>query len=533
LEAEPTGPHLATLLEFFDPATLRDASLVDFLAAGERLKAWVDARQVAATLELSGRCARLRGVGSGGPEAGEMPVEAMAAAEIAPALRLCTRSAEERVRLAGALVRLAGTRGLLAAGELTLVKARVIVEAVAPLGDAEAAAVEARVLPRAPGQTVGQLQAALRRAVLAVDTAAAEARRVQARRRRGVWRRAIEDGMGLLTYVGALEDVEAAYQWISALARQAQHTDRAAARDGCGATARGEDSAHTGPAGPADYRRDAYEDLGDPHAGSGDDLGEDLADPGDPGDPGDPVVRTLEQCRADVLAELGRLGLAGRLPFAAPGGCGCGRLPTEQGRRPQIRVVVAASTLLGEDDEPGELIGVGPLSAAAARAVAAEGTWQRLLVEPGSGRLLELAVDTHDPPQQMRDFVVTRDATCRSPGCRAPASRCDLDYTKEYPCGPTCVGNLCALCRRHHRIKTLTDTRVLGDGRGGLTWTMPSGKTYTRPADPVLDHPALLRPPGRGRVIDLDERDEPVEGRHRTARQRPAVPEELPDEPPF
>lgn len=116
LEAEPTGPHLATLLEFFDPATLRDASLVDFLAAGERLKAWVDARQVAATLELSGRCARLRGVGSGGPEAGEMPVEAMAAAEIAPALRLCTRSAEERVRLAGALVRLAGTRALLAPG---------------------------------------------------------------------------------------------------------------------------------------------------------------------------------------------------------------------------------------------------------------------------------------------------------------------------------------------------------------------------------------------------------------------------------
>jgi len=62
---------------------------------------------------------------------------------------------------------------------------------------------------------------------------------------------------------------------------------------------------------------------------------------------------------------------------------------------------------------------------------------------------------------------------------------------------------------------------------------MPSGKTYTRPADPVLDHPALLRPPGHswGHVLDPD--DELAEGRRGAPRQRPAVPVELPDEPPF
>jgi len=56
---------------------------------------------------------------------------------------------------------------------------------------------------------------------------------------------------------------------------------------------------------------------------------------------------------------------------------------------------------------------------------------------------------------------------------------------------------------------------------------MPSGKTYTRPADPVLDHPALLRAPGH--VIDLDAADELDQARRSARAESP----ELPDEPPF
>jgi hypothetical protein len=91
-----------------------------------------------------------------------------------------------------------------------------------------------------------------------------------------------------------------------------------------------------------------------------------------------------------------------------------------------------------------------------------------------------------------------------------PAARCDLDHTLEWPCGPTCPANLCALCRTHHRVKTLTDARcraITGDPMAAHRWTLPSGHTYAIRREPALDHPALVHvapwestggPPARG-----------------------------------
>ena len=126
--------------------------------------------------------------------------------------------------------------------------------------------------------------------------------------------------------------------------------------------------------------------------------------------------------------------------------------------------------------------------------------------------LVDISAATYTPPQAMRDLVLTRDKTCQAPGCRTPAQACDLDHTVEHPCGPTCPANLCALCRTHHRVKTLTDTTcraVTGDPDhpGGHRWTLPSGHTYTSRREPALDHPALVQatagrsadgPPARG-----------------------------------
>jgi hypothetical protein len=90
----------------------------------------------------------------------------------------------------------------------------------------------------------------------------------------------------------------------------------------------------------------------------------------------------------------------------------------------------------------------------------------------------------------MRDLVLARDRTCRGPGCRSPADRCDLDHTVPWPTGPTSPANLRALCRSHHRLKTHTDTtHSAHDHGGGHTWTLPSGRTYTREPEPVLDRP--------------------------------------------
>ena len=69
---------------------------------------------------------------------------------------------------------------------IDLATARAIDDATVVLSDEHAQAVQARVLPKAPGQTLAQLKAALARAVIAVDPEGAEARHRQARRDRRV-----------------------------------------------------------------------------------------------------------------------------------------------------------------------------------------------------------------------------------------------------------------------------------------------------------------------------------------------------------
>ncbi len=78
--------------------------------------------------------------------------------------------------------RLAATWAALSAGTIDLYRARLIAEATGPLDDDTARAVESAVLPKAGGQTSGQLRVALRRAVIAADPEGAEQRRQDAQR---------------------------------------------------------------------------------------------------------------------------------------------------------------------------------------------------------------------------------------------------------------------------------------------------------------------------------------------------------------
>jgi hypothetical protein len=81
------------------------------------------------------------------------------------------------------------------------------------------------------------------------------------------------------------------------------------------------------------------------------------------------------------------------------------------------------------------------------------------------------------PTAEQRRFVQVRDRTCRWPGCRRSAARCDLDHVEPYADGgATDCANLCCLCRRHHRLKTFGpgwEFRMESDGR--LRVRTPSG----------------------------------------------------------
>ncbi|KAA2252553.1 DUF222 domain-containing protein [Solihabitans fulvus] len=173
------------------------------------------------------------------------------------------------------------------------------------------------------------------------------------------------------------------------------------------------------------------------------------------------------------------------------------------GIQAQVQVTVAATTLAGVDDNPGDLVGYGAIPAALARRIAEDGTWRRLLTDPVDGSLLDYGRRTYRPPAALADHIVARDRTCRFPGCIRPAAGCDLDHTKKFPLGPTAHHNLGALCRHHHRAKHKANWRIDQPGSGHFIFTSPTGRRFERAPEPLADPP--LQPthvPITGRTPD-------------------------------
>ena len=157
--------------------------------------------------------------------------------------------------------------------------------------------------------------------------------------------------------------------------------------------------------------------------------------------------------------------------------------------RAHVQVTVGMDTLLGLNDEPAELDGHGPITAATARdlAFAAGSTWRRLITDPVTGYLLDYGRKTYRPPTALADHIRARDVTCRTPNCTRPASKCDLDHIISWPAGATSDQNLAARCDIDHRLKhegrwTHHLSTNPDHPPGTLIMTSPTGHTY-------LSHP--------------------------------------------
>ena len=84
------------------------------------------------------------------------------------------------------------------------------------------------------------------------------------------------------------------------------------------------------------------------------------------------------------------------------------------------------------------------------------------------------------PPPTLQHLIRVRQQTCAFPGCRRPASQCDLDHTVPFQRGGlTCECNLAPLCRRHHKAKQAPGWWLEQPCPGVLTWTIPSGRSYS------------------------------------------------------
>ena len=165
-----------------------------------------------------------------------------------------------------------------------------------------------------------------------------------------------------------------------------------------------------------------------------------------------------------------------------------GTVVTRHNRRPTINVTIDLPTALGLAENPGQLAGYGPIPASIAREIAADGRWKRFVTDPVTGTLLDYGRETYEPPQELQDFLIARDRTCRFPGCRQPAHLADLDHAVPWEeGGKTSADNLGALCRRHHNLKTHGGWKLINQDDGACTWISPTGQRYFVPARPVMD----------------------------------------------
>src|SRR5215213_3995671 len=299
---------------------VRGEKELELIAACERQIAFLHAMQFRA---LS-RFATLR------PGANDQLVSEFAADEIALAAGWSRAVAGMRLNEAFSLTRrLTGTLQALEQGEIDLRRAQRLTELTDPLPVEVARQVEEEVLPAAAGQHPNELARATRKAIVRLDPDGAQDRHTARKRDRRVQLLPAEDAMAeLRAYLPAPDAIR--------IYRRLGHFAHAAA-------------------------------------------------------PGDD--RTTDQLRADIFTDL----LLGHPTTASgPGGGtntsrsagneGASRTggSTQNGGSGRnngvvVQVTVPATTLMGIDDQPGELAGYGPIPAAVARDIAAGGTWKRLL----------------------------------------------------------------------------------------------------------------------------------------------------------
>jgi hypothetical protein len=161
--------------------------------------------------------------------------------------------------------------------------------------------------------------------------------------------------------------------------------------------------------------------------------------------------------------------------------------------RADVLVTIPIFTLLGSTDEPADLDGYGPIPAAMARKLVANGahSFYRVLVDPLNGAPLEIGRTSYRLTEAMKRWIRMRDGHCTFPGCTNHSTDNETDHLTAWQHhGTTGVSNLAQLCPKHHRLKhnsgwrptPATETEPPG-------WTSPTGRHYpAHQPDPQPPH---------------------------------------------
>lgn len=394
-------------------------------------------------------------------------VDEFASDTLAPMLGMSHGPAATRVIIAAKLTAdLPLTLAALAAGDLDLFRAQVIADELREADHDTCTVVEGMIHPRVCGDTPGRARNRVRKALAEIDPDSVRERAARAKLDRFVSTRA-SHLPGMTEWHAQLPAAESAQAWaaIDALAHKYRHED---------------------------------------------------------------PTRTLDQCRADALADLvlGNATIHATLALAIPvnataadragadaatgTGSGSGARhaseafgggdPSDDGSaegnsvdgapgRPRGTAWDALWTKLSPQDptaEGIELPGIGVIPAALALSMAGDlgVSITRMLINPETGTTVETRATSYRPPTAIATFVRLRDGTCRFPNCSRRAERCELDHLIPWPAGPTAVANLLCLCKHHHRLKHNTRWEPELQADGVVIWTDPYGDQWvTHPAD--------------------------------------------------
>jgi Domain of unknown function (DUF222)/HNH endonuclease len=179
--------------------------------------------------------------------------------------------------------------------------------------------------------------------------------------------------------------------------------------------------------------------------------------------------RTADQIRADVFLDLlAGVGLS------------------NAGSRAIVDIRVDMATLMGTDDNAAEIPGFGPVIADIARKVVQEqqdAEWRYAVVDE-DGRTISTGTTQRRPTTAQTRSVQAAYPTCVFPGCRMPATDCDLDHREAWAeGGPTTEDNLAPLCRHDHIVRHNGWTiKRLSDG--SHQWTSRLSHIYITDREP-------------------------------------------------
>jgi hypothetical protein len=490
IAACPPGPVLDAWLRGLDLSVLPAGVVLEVVAAWDRMESSAHAGKLAAVAEL---VVRPTMDPDRTPGCGAAPVgrERVVAGEVGMRLRLPVLTASRVVRDAVLLDGLLQATGAaLATGHVDARKADTLVRRARDLPYEATLAVEDAVLPDADQCSHAQFEQRVEHPIALVDAEGAALRHAKAREGRRVTHpRRRPDGMAAMWCVLSAPDAARLDGVLDHTARTARalgdpRTLDQLRADGLRDLIVGDVPAREGP---------AFEVRLHPPARRPAPVDRAWTTPGGPTPPRpmapEPTATITPILVPPAASEPAPTAAHDPAPGAAAArrtGSGCGTCGGRPGA--QVRVTIAASTLLGLDDQPGDLEGYGAIDAVTARALAAGGDWQRIVTDPLTEQTLDVGRRLYRPPAALDEHVRVRDKTCAAPGCTVPAARADLDHTIEYhpqpgappdtPLGGTDAGNLGPLCRAHHRLKTVGGFRLRQIEPGLFEWITPTGHRY-------------------------------------------------------